>query len=235
MKRYAQLLHRAIEESGKTLKDISNECHERGVKISIASLSKMRTGEQAPPPEPEPGVHETSKNKVLAEVLRVRKTLGITEDDFVAQGALEHTPPIVIRHLVGTLGILSLRQLLDTNDLVRQARVALEVTYKTHPNKESLGTAYDELRELVAKAGDSAFEMSALLRFHLQGLRDLYVQLSGEPFPNILDIKSDQTETVGGLVRLLSEASGIQETVLSAFVNALSQQRTPALDETPAE
>lgn len=61
MATYADVLRQAIEASGKTLKEISEECVKRGVAVSDSYLSKLQNGKKGPPRE--------RINNILAEVI----------------------------------------------------------------------------------------------------------------------------------------------------------------------
>lgn len=58
---YAEILRQAIENSGKTLREISDECEKRGIAVSDSYLSKLQNGKKAPPRE--------RINNILADVI----------------------------------------------------------------------------------------------------------------------------------------------------------------------
>lgn len=83
---YSQLLSKAINESGLSLREIEKRCKDLGVNITPSYISQLKNG-KLPPPRPEITV-------ALAEVLHARD-----ESQLIFQGYFEKAPSVIKEYM----------------------------------------------------------------------------------------------------------------------------------------
>lgn len=221
MSLFSKVLDQAIRESGKTLKEISAECKRRGVSIDTTSLSKMRTGDQGPPPPrtvDEPV--EKNKTRVLAEVL------GGDPSEWELIAALEVTPAVVIggiynlRYAVTELGRTAA---LTWNISERMLRTFKEVDAESLPIDKLSGQPLPvQISDLQSQLNDMTTASALLGRMidpylmRIENLRDDAEFVYGDFVSELTSEDAFLTLTTG-----LARMAGIDSEALRAFIWAL--------------
>lgn len=206
--RYHKMLDAAIKDSGMTLKEISEECSHRGCPIDTTSLSKMRKAEQSPPPEPGPRDTSKSKSRVLAEVL------GISGDNFVLAGELEHTPLSVLEFLGGSMHLGHLEACSRFGETVDSALALV----RDIEHRSGIRVSPQAEEDLTLKSRQLSVQLYGST-FFFDLVQEIYSAKTGRDL--LMQGVADDEATISTLVNALADVARVPKRSLLAFVRAL--------------